>query len=160
MSYLQLATPVTGFSVFSSHPGAVHTPDPAPSLLSLRVFISQWGTSGGTALAGGSASGLCGALRRQGPRGRKCGSVGWIHVDSTVGGKAGLGIVPLSPNNVHSISMLLTLLDFFLCHLVQNDVVRINLRSANHFWTAVSDSSFLPARHVSVAIPLPGWSSN
>lgn len=36
-----------------------------------------------------------------------------MDVDSTVGGKAGL-------DNVHNISLLLTLLDVFLCHLVGN----------------------------------------
>lgn len=56
-----------------------------------------------------------------------------MHVDSTVGGKAGLESVALSLKTVHKISALLTLPDFFLCHLVGNDFVRITLRSANRF---------------------------
>lgn len=56
-----------------------------------------------------------------------------MHDDSTVGGKAGLEIVPLSLDNVHNISVLLTWLDFFLWHLVGNDFVRITLHSTNRF---------------------------
>lgn len=86
-----------------------------------------------------------------------------MYVDSTVGGKAGLGIVPLSLDNVHNMAVLLTTLDFFLCHLVGTSVVGIPLHSANHFseasWIAVSDSSFLPALRTSVAVSPPFWSS-
>lgn len=56
-----------------------------------------------------------------------------MYVDSTVGGKAGLGIVPLSLDNVHNMAVLLTSLDFFLCHLVGNGFVGISLQSANRF---------------------------
>lgn len=56
-----------------------------------------------------------------------------MHDDSTVGGKAGLEIVPLSLDNVHNISVLLTWLEFFLWHLVGNDFVRITLHSINRF---------------------------
>lgn len=50
-SYLQLITLITGSGVFSSPPGVVYTPDPAPSLPSIWLFINQCWESGGIALA-------------------------------------------------------------------------------------------------------------
>lgn len=100
---------------------------------------------------------------RPGGMWRKRGSVGRRHVDSTVGGKAGLETVPLSLDNVHNVSAPLTWLDFFLCHLVGNSLVRISLHSADRFsevcWIAVSDSRFPPVLRTSVADSLPFWNS-
>lgn len=111
----------------------------------------------------GQNTGVTGASWRQGELGRKHAGVGRVHVESTGGRKAGLETVPLSLNNVHNISALPTLLDFFLCHLVGNDFVRISLHSANRFsealWITGSDSRLLPALCKAVAMSLPCWSS-
>ena len=117
-------------------------PDPTPSLLSIRVFINQCGESSGLPLLWTEHGGLQRVSWRPGGMWRKCGSVGRRHVDSTVGGKAGLETVPLSLDNVHSVSALLTWLDFFLCHLVGNRLVRISLHSANRFFWSLLNCSF------------------
>lgn len=107
-----------------------------------RFSSTNAGSQAGLPLLWTEHGGLQRVSWRPGGMWRKCGSVGRRHVDSTVGGKVGLETVPLSLDNVHNVSVLLTWLDFFLCHLVGNRLVRISLHSANRFFWSLLNCSF------------------